>query len=265
MLYCFSEPVVCCLHGDKDGYIDGKITTFNEQSLHKCRKVLETRKQQLLKYAEVALPENISSGKGYHMPCYRKFVALSKAQREKLKANCHKEEENSGNRVPPRVTRSDVLLPKSNNMTGVFQAVCLFCGKGRQKVQDLEKTLINVETKNFEENVRKYAVIASDEEMLARIASVDFTAKEVRYHSICRKNYQKAAETNINKVEENKEQGNKTYWHLERMVYTKAFDALVSFVEVNIIEREEVHLLANINQHYRALVRDIGGRRVQRG
>ena len=239
-----------------------KITDFNESSLAKCRSVLIARKQEKLKYADIILPEHIGTNKGYHLPCYRKFVALSKAQRERLNANHPK------NDTPKisRINRSDVKSPKPDDRTGKFPTVCLFCCKDRKKVQGVEQKLCNVQTDNFEANIRKYARWKGDDQLITRIAEVNFHVNEVKYHKHCRKAYQKSAETTQIGIAEMKEVriGNPvkektTFWYLEREVYANAFDALVPVVEENIIEKEEVHLLSNISRLYQALVRGIGG------
>ena len=169
----FPDVNVCCLHDGKDGEIDGKITVFKDNTLGKCRQILTVRKEQKLKYANITLPKSVSSHKGFHIECYRKFIALSKAQQDKIVAIIEEGKEAEERKVT-RVTRSDLASSISNKRTGVFLAFCLFCGKSRKKHNGIEQPLINVETANFEENIRRYVEAKLDEEMLIKISSSNF-------------------------------------------------------------------------------------------
>ena len=75
---------VCCLHRKEDSTTIDKVIPFNKKTLVNCKKILEARKEQKLKYVNVSLPEDTESCKGYHLPCYRRFIALSKLQRNKM-------------------------------------------------------------------------------------------------------------------------------------------------------------------------------------
>ena len=66
---------MCCLHGeDEEANSEAKILLFNETSIRTCRRILETRKEQKLKYANIIIPVDIGETEGYHIDCYRKFV-----------------------------------------------------------------------------------------------------------------------------------------------------------------------------------------------
>ena len=54
---------------------------FKTDTLNTCKRILEARKKQMLKYANVVLPTAVSSDKGFHIQCYRQFIVLFKAQR----------------------------------------------------------------------------------------------------------------------------------------------------------------------------------------
>ena len=83
---------------------------------------------------------------GYHMECYRKFAALSKAQHIKLSQNNVEEseshivnEETRCAKVTPRVTTKDAKSNHSVSNTGIFPLVCLFWNQKIKKVQRLIK------------------------------------------------------------------------------------------------------------------------------
>ena len=70
----------CCLHAGESPTVE-PIILFNEESLEKCRQVLQKRKEGNLKYADTALPSIGDHQSDYHISCYRKFIALPKKHR----------------------------------------------------------------------------------------------------------------------------------------------------------------------------------------
>lgn len=128
----------------------------------------------------------------------------------------------------------------------------------------MEQRLVNVETDNFEENIRKYAHWKGDDHMLTRIGEIDFKAKEVKYHAVCRSKYQTEAQS-THYMKESREKENRegepqpSYWQQERDVHTQAFDALACYIEETIIANSVVHLLTDVNDQYCALLHEIGG------
>ena len=99
-----------------------------------------------------------------------------------------------------------------------------------------EQRLVLVLTENFEKNMKKYANILADEEMLEddflHIASIDFVAKEVKYHGYCRSAYQQKAE--LKNVKHASGTSNQSYWHKERNIHAESFDAVKEFVQENV-------------------------------
>lgn len=55
-----------------------KTIKFTSKILGKCHEILKIRKFHKLKYADVVLPEDVSETAGYHVQCYRHFVAIMK-------------------------------------------------------------------------------------------------------------------------------------------------------------------------------------------
>ena len=86
--------------------------------------------------------------------------------------------------LPPqpenKITRSSSKLDKTNQI-GIFPKTCIFCGKIRKTVNKNEQKLVQAESKNFEVTIKKYANWLDDEEMLQKIFSINFIAKEIRY------------------------------------------------------------------------------------
>ena len=64
----------------------------------------------------------------------------------------------------------------------------------RQKHSGSKQKLVSVKTGDLEEKIKKYATTLRDQALLSKLGSVDFVAKEIRCHGICRTKYQTAAE-----------------------------------------------------------------------
>ena len=201
----FSLEYVCRLHCNESKGDDlGDTIPFNKDSLERCKIVLQIRIEAKLKYSEFKLPNQINSKDGYHIQCYRKFVALPQKHRDKLKdvtQNSQVENEEESKKISTLTTRSKVMSPKPSSSTGVFPSICLFCNKSRKKVHGVEQKLVQVETKIVEENIRKYAALKKDDNLIARITSIDFLTKEIKYHNCCRLKYQKEAEAVATSIE----------------------------------------------------------------
>ena len=60
-----------------------------------------------------------------------------------------------------------------------------------------------MEKGDFEGKIKKYATTLRDQALLSKLGSVDFVAKEIRYHGICRMKYHTAAEQ-VPKTSQNK-------------------------------------------------------------
>ena len=72
------------LHEGTEGVNARSILLFNENTLSKCRLVLSIRKSKDLKYSSIVLLESTETDRGYYLVSYRRFVALSQQQQEKI-------------------------------------------------------------------------------------------------------------------------------------------------------------------------------------
>ena len=190
-LYTLFLEVECVLHSAERS--EKKAVPFSEETLQKCRSILKVRQDCNLKYKDFTLPESAdqcSSGifKGFHMECYKRFVGLSKAQKRKLE---------EGNSTSSPTLRSEVGMSKPNPITGVFEKKCLFCDKARKKHNQVDQPLVTCEMESFKQSLQQNAILKEDNIMLARISTIDPAAKEVSYHSICRKHNQNEANTTL--------------------------------------------------------------------
>ena len=235
---------------------------FTNNTLLKCKEILKARKSQNLKYSDLSLPEQVDKKHGFHIECYRKFIASSKLQKEKMKimetdgtnqnAVCTHDAKNS--KPLTMTTRSEIKPPKTTPRTGIFPSVCLFCNQTRKKVKGVEQKLVRVETNDFESNVRKFIDIMEDSTLLARISGIDFAAKEVKYHAYCIVRYQRQAEIRMDLVSKEQSDIVKIKWHLQREIHQQSFEALTSYINIEVINKKEVLSLTEFNNYYRHLL-----------
>ena len=124
-----------------------------------------------------------------------------------------------------------------------------------KKIKNVEQKLVSAETAQFAANIQEYAEMKEDENLLKQIRDQDFVAKGLRYHANCRSLYQSQARA----MSKNGNQPRTGYISREKEVHREAFDSLISYIEQNVIEKREVHLLTDLNTYYTATVHEIGG------
>ena len=91
--------------------------------------------------------------------------------------------------VVNRETRSTISTAVKKSSTGVLEAKCHFCEKKHKKHKRKKEPLYKCLTKDLEMGIRKDISDLKDASMLAKTADLDFVAKELQYHRICRLNY----------------------------------------------------------------------------
>ena len=119
-----------------------------------------------------------------------------------------------------RIMRSTIQSPKTSQSTAVFPKVCLFFNEARKRIKDKEQELSSAESKNFEQNTRKYFEWQDDQILSVRLSNVVFSEKGIKYHGTCRVKYQTAAEAKIIIIKKEASQVNYTeshagYWNRE--------------------------------------------------
>ena len=195
---------------DGAGKDEKPIVLFADDSLEKCRKILEVRKLEQRKYMDDCVPSSVDENSGYHMDCYRRFTALVKPDRECLVTL------NKGQKkVSSTKTRSSIGASFIATRSCVFVKQCIFCKKKDKKFKGAKQTLIMVSTENVEKNIKRYAEILKDKDLLRLILDEDFVSKEMCYHSICRVEYQNRAKLVSNrsiKTGEGQQNGQDESW-----------------------------------------------------
>ena len=110
---------------------------------------------------------------------------------------------------------------------------------------------MNVEAPNFENKMKEYASLLQDNKILSRIGETDFVAKKIAYHAICRTRYQtRADQVKKSKVMQIRKISN---WYRLRSIHEKAFQSICHLMQEEIIERNEVFLMNDLNDQYNAI------------
>ena len=50
-----------------------------------------------------------------------------------------------------------------------------------------------------------------------------------------------------------------SYWHIQREVYSQAFESIEELFQMNITDMKEVHCVKNVRTLYQSLIREMGG------
>ena len=118
---------------------------------------------------------------GHHSTCYKNFIAISKP---KIKPK-------TSNRFTKISTRSETASPLLPCATGVLPSICIFCNKGRKKIEVHEKNLEKIEKHETEIAIRNKAKMLIDELIILKIGNYNFgegpnfVAKGGNYHHEC--------------------------------------------------------------------------------
>lgn len=102
--------------------------------------------------------------------------------------------------------------------------------------------------------------------MIHDIGNINFVAKGVHYHSACRKEYQRRAESISKTNMKNNFPFSNTVlnqsnseWHNARDHHKQAFEIICAIVDESIIDKKQVWLLNTVNKYYINVLIEIGG------
>lgn len=98
-----------CVFCDNSGE---KLILFSEETLKKCRTILELRKKHNLKFKDITLPVDLYES-GYHRQCYKSFTGLMKKYYESKGTNAAKStsKEKTSNVTDPQLPISQPSSP----------------------------------------------------------------------------------------------------------------------------------------------------------
>lgn len=173
--------------GDDEECGSKMVHPFTEQTWKTAGNISQarTQHQKRSKYLVICQSINFEAEPlphyGYHSGCYYQFTAYQKQSKLK-KAVTDK----------PVQTRSKVegLTTEVISHTGVLEKQCIFCkGPYRKHFKTGFETLSSCETIQAQDSIITAARIIEDTQFLREYESIDFVAKEVKYHNTCRARY----------------------------------------------------------------------------
>lgn len=257
------EKKFCVIH------INTKITPnetktfklFTDETVRKCKFLLEVPKRLSLKHNFLDIPNVPDQINGYHSSCYRIFTAVKTADIEKFNSLPDLEVlpeptvENTSNEDLDHniLTRQKVNLPLKSSTTGIFKNVCIFCNNFFLYYKRKKYGLIPVRTINVQNSIMSSVKVLDDTKMRLKVDNIDFIAKEVKYHQVCRVFYQNKAKRRQRKNKKIK----MTLWKQEREAHKKCLDILKEFITSEIIEKGKVFYFFNIRDYYLKNFQDI--------
>lgn len=266
-----SEKLKCVFCKDSNG----KIISFVEDKLKKCKEVLQIRVNFKLKYDSVQLPEQINDTDGYHRNCYNSFTALmakyrnlseinfsstvdlpstsnstsisttadvSKTLSDNTSQNSHTEvniqEIDTSNAFIELDT--EVNTSKSNSN---IKRVCFFCGKDRKQSKGKQQTLHSSHDAKIYKKIAEWMTKLNNQELLDRIENLQSKSEIIFYHHSCELGYL----NDYNKVIADNPQ---TPWHDNRSVHQRVFKKIESLIEEEVINSKNCLLLSSLCDTY---------------
>ena len=127
-----SQTARCILH-EGGTVLDKNVTLFKQDKLEKCYEILQFRKANNLKYANVCLPEHVDDQGGFHITGYRKLSKPQGKKMEDLKKFPPSKLNASATQPQSKAPCSSVPPSSSQSSTGVFDQKCIFCNKKDRK------------------------------------------------------------------------------------------------------------------------------------
>lgn len=201
------------------------------------------------------VPEVFNSHDGYHIKYYRKFTALPSILQ---------------NQLPNASTSSSSVCEintRSNQSTKLIEGRIIyflnlygyFVKKTRKKHNGKAQSLHLCETKNFELSIKHYTNEMNDVSMQTKLSNIDFVAKEVKYHNICRVAYQNKHNQFHDSKKKNTDHLNfqKSPWHINRNFYNIANLSVCDVIEQSIIKFKKMILLNVLHNEYLNLLCEI--------
>lgn len=266
-----SEKLKCVFCKDRNG----KIITFVEDKLKKCKEVLQIRVNFKLKYNSVQLPEQVNDTDGYHRNCYSSFTALMTKYRNLSEINFSSTVDLSStssstslsntavdvSKILPDKTsqnsQTEVVLQEIDTSNAIIEPdsvvnietnsgvkrVCFFCGKDRKQSKGKQQTLHSSNDANIYKKIAEWMTKLSNQELLDKIENLQSKSEIIFYHHSCELGYL----NDYNKVIADNPQ---TPWHDNRSIHQCIFNQIVSLIEEEVINNKNCLLLSSLCDTY---------------
>ncbi|KAH9642117.1 hypothetical protein HF086_007427 [Spodoptera exigua] len=253
----------------------GKVITFVEDRLKKCKEVLQIRANFKLKYNSVQLPEQINDTDGYHRNCYNSFTALMAKYRNLSEINfssavdlpsTSSSASTSNTEVSVQTTLSDETSENSHTEVNVQDIdtsnttilpdslvnvetnsnvlrVCFFCGKDRKQSKGKPQTLHSSNDAKIYQKIAEWMTKLSNQELLDKIEHLRSKSEIIYYHHSCELGYL----NDYNKVIADNP---RTSWHDNRSIHQTIFNHIVSLIEEEVVNNKNCLLLSHLCDEY---------------
>lgn len=266
-----SEKSKCVFCKDRSG----KIITFVEDKLKKCKEVLRILVNFKLKYDSVQLPAQVNDIDGYHRNCYNSFTALMAKYRNLSEINFpstadlpstssstsilntavdvsqnlpESTPENSHTEVNSQeIDTSDTIIEPENvvnvETNSNLQRICFFCGKDRKQSKGKQQTLHSSSDAKIYKKISEWMTKLSNQKLLDKIEKLQSNGEMIFYHHSCELGYL----NDYNKVIADNPQ---TPWHDNRSIHQCIFKKIVSLIEEEVINSKNCLLLSSLCDTY---------------
>jgi hypothetical protein len=230
---------ICIIHF-RQNKSDTTIKPLTDKTFEKIKSVVTERQasdDELIRLDDICslVPEKVNQDiHGVHIWCYQSFTNSSSYLKRK---SC----DESKIQYPSASKRSRV-----SEKSTLFPYECIFCGKVRKSIKGKEEQLTKCLTATAENSIKDAADRKRDENLLCKIRNVDLIAKEVCYHSTCRKAYTRARES----LEESAIDDGLTKAH------ANAFTYICDYVKQSIVKGGNVMRMTMLREKYLQFMMD---------
>lgn len=141
---------------------------------------------------------------------------------------------------------------KTLSSVSTKNTACIFCG---QKTKRVGKKTINVKFSQAQstiDTISRAAKAFDDIHLLSKLAN----QKAVPYHGTCFSTYY------VRFKRQTTDRVDDSYWHNNRDIHKRAFNALGTFIEKEVIEKKKIFYLTQLLSRYKALLLEFGGEKV---
>ena len=180
---------------------------------------------------------------GAHRWCYKQFTNTARLKLKEIISAAITECQSLST-----AEQRGAVIPTVTS-SGLFPAICLFCGTKKRVVNRKPYQLLKCHTLKAEANIKRAAQEKKDFVILNSIANIDMVAMEVQYHECCRRNYVLRPDRSHRAPSFQDE----SYLHNlkeQRAAYDAAFEHICQYIEEEVIGGGNVMHLAILREKY---------------
>ncbi|KAK0177335.1 hypothetical protein PV328_001402 [Microctonus aethiopoides] len=240
-----SEPVICVICND---ITDEKTIKFTPTTLKKSKSILKIRKLHGLKYNDVSLPGQVNDTSGYHVKCYKNFLAVMKKY--------HQSEPSTSSNLP--TSSSDLsntsTSSEDTSVSEISDKLCVFCQKKWKLVKCKFQNLPPVSTaeafhsSQTKDLVQVLKAFGDNNELYEKI--IKTTSPLVYYHNSCKSIAIHTLQSEM-KVMKSPQKKNWRYYHQQ------AFNEMKIFISEEVITKKRCFSFTYLCKYYAELLEEV--------